>query len=100
MHFKPQRRTATADGFGEGADRDPQLILADEPVSNLDPAASKQIMDLLAEFNSKEGAVAVCNLHLPFLREGVWTAYCPLSRGRVVCGGPVKDLSENQINSF
>ncbi len=37
--------------------QNPQLILADEPVSSLDPATSNQIMDLLAEFNEKHKSI-------------------------------------------
>jgi len=41
---------------------DPEVILADEPTGNLDPATSKQIIDFLAELNA-EGKTIVMATH-------------------------------------
>ena len=80
--------------------QDPQLILADEPVSSLDPATSNQIMDLLAEFNKKDGVAVICNLHLPSLAKEYGSRIIVLSQGRIVYDGPPTQLSESKLSSF
>ena len=80
--------------------QNPQLVLADEPVSSLDPITSNQIMDLLADFNKKKGVTVVCNLHLPSLAKKYGTRIIVLSKGRIVYDGLPKDLSEDQLESY
>lgn len=87
-------------GLARALMQDPQLILADEPVSSLDPGTSKQIMDLLAEFNKKDGVAVICNLHLPSLAREYGSRIIALSEGRIVYDGPAIDLSESELNSF
>ena len=77
-----------------------QLILADEPVSSLDPGTSRQIMDLLEDFNKQDGVAVICNLHLPSLAKEYGSRIIALNEGRIVYDGPATDLSENELNSF
>jgi putative ABC transport system ATP-binding protein len=42
---------------------DPAVLLADEPTGNLDSARSREIMDILAEFNRKRGITIVMITH-------------------------------------
>ena len=78
----------------------PQIILADEPISSLDPATSKQIMELLKEFNQKDGVALICNLHLPYLAREYGSRIVALNEGCVVYDGPATDLSDKELNSF
>lgn len=87
-------------GLARALMQNPQLILADEPVSSLDPATSKQIMNLLAEFNKKDGVAVVCNLHLPSLAMEYGSRIIVLSKGRIVYDGPPTQLSEEKLSSF
>ena len=87
-------------GLARALMQNPQLILADEPVSSLDPATSNQIMDLLAEFNEKDGMAVICNLHLPSLAKAYGSRIILLSKGRIVYDGSPTDLSEDKLNSF
>ncbi|MBT3792299.1 MAG: ABC transporter ATP-binding protein [Rhodospirillales bacterium] len=91
-----QQRVAIARAF---ANR-PKLILADEPVSSLDPSTSKQIMDLLEEFNQRDGVAVICNLHLPSLAREYGSRIIALNEGQIVYDGPATDLSETELNSF
>lgn len=45
----------------------PQLLLADEPVANLDPQTARDVLSLIVEETSKNGATVVCALHQPDL---------------------------------
>ena len=87
-------------GLARALMQNPQLILADEPVSSLDPATSNQIMDLLKEFNEKDGMAVICNLHLPSLAKAYGSRIIVLSKGRIVYDGSPTDLSEDKLNSF
>jgi putative ABC transport system ATP-binding protein len=44
---------------------DPAVILADEPTGNLDPACSREIMDLLCAMNRARGITVVMITHEP-----------------------------------
>ena len=87
-------------GLARALMQDPQLILADEPVSSLDPSTSKQIMDLLEEFNQRDGVAVICNLHLPSLAREYGSRIIALNEGQIVYDGPATDLSETELNSF
>ena len=87
-------------GLARALMQNPQLILADEPVSSLDPATANQIMDLLAEFNKKDGVAVICNLHLPSLAKEYGSRIIILSKGRIVYDGPSSQLSERKLSSF
>ena len=87
-------------GLARALMQEPELILADEPVSSLDPASSRQIMELLAEFNEKDGVTILCNLHLPALAQEFGSRILVLSEGQIVYDGPVGNLSEVELNSL
>ena len=91
-----QQRVGLARALMQG----PELILADEPVSSLDPASSRQIMELLAEFNKKDGVTLLCNLHLPALAREFGSRIIALSEGRIVYDGPAGDLSETELHAL
>ena len=87
-------------GLARALMQEPELILADEPVSSLDPASSRQIMELLAEFNEKDGVTLLCNLHLPALAREFGSRILAMSEGRIVYDGPAGALSEAELNSL
>jgi phosphonate transport system ATP-binding protein len=41
----------------------PSVLLADEPVSSLDPVTGREILDLLRAINRDRGTTILCNLH-------------------------------------
>ncbi|MED7948834.1 ATP-binding cassette domain-containing protein [Streptomyces sp. BE20] len=66
----------------------PEVILADEPVSALDPAASEQVLALLAELAHRERLAVVAVLHQPALAARHADRVIGLSDGRVLLDGP------------
>ena len=87
-------------GLARALMQEPELILADEPVSSLDPASSRQIMELLAEFNEKDGVTILCNLHLPALAQEFGSRILVLSEGQIAYDGPAGNLNEVDLNSL
>ena len=41
----------------------PSLLLADEPISNLDPMIAYDVMTLLKDISMRDGIPVICNLH-------------------------------------
>ncbi|MFH1143413.1 MAG: ATP-binding cassette domain-containing protein, partial [Candidatus Eisenbacteria bacterium] len=56
-----QQRVAMARALGN----DPQVILADEPTGNLDPALAAEILNILRDLNVREGRTVVMVTHSP-----------------------------------
>tara|TARA_B100001964_G_scaffold18358_1_gene18831 strand:+ start:1987 stop:2724 length:738 start_codon:yes stop_codon:yes gene_type:complete len=87
-------------GIARALMQDPQLILADEPVSSLDPASAKSIMELLKQINEENGVTIICNLHLPDLAREYGHRVLALKQGEIVFDGPPGNLDEITIGSF
>lgn len=65
----------------------PDLILADEPVSSLDPATSRAVMTYLREANQRDGVTVICNLHFLSLVREFADRVIALKEGEVVFTG-------------
>ena len=60
----------------------PRLILADEPVSSLDPATAHKTLKVLADYARESGATVVCALHQPDLATAFASRTLVLDQGR------------------
>jgi phosphonate transport system ATP-binding protein len=74
-----RQRVAIARAIAQRA----QLVLADEPVSALDPALAHEIVDLLVRDARERDAALLCTLHQPELTRG-FDRIITLERGRIV----------------
>jgi len=52
-------------GIARSIINDPQIVLADEPVGNLDTASSNNVMEILSKLNVEEGKTIVMVTHNP-----------------------------------
>ena len=73
--------------------QDPKIILADEPISSLDPMNAKVVMDSLRQIHEHDGRTVIANLHtLDTARE-----YCDrvigMRNGRIVFDGTPDQLT-------
>ncbi len=64
--------------------QDPRLILADEPVSNLDPVNAETILALLRDSALRRGATLLLSSHQPRLVARYVDRFVALDRGRIV----------------
>lgn len=67
--------------------QDPDLLLADEPVSSLDPTLAVEMLELLTSVVS-EGRTVVASLHDPVLARRFFPRLIGLRQGRVVFDAP------------
>jgi len=77
--------------------QDPEVILADEPISSLDPVSAKGVMDTLQRINRQYGLTVIANLHqLDYARR-----YCSrvigMNGGRIVYDGKPEGLDQATI---
>jgi phosphonate transport system ATP-binding protein len=91
-----QQRVAIARVLAQQA----EIILADEPVSNLDPALTHDILSLLSEITQRHGATLVMTLHQPDLARQYADRIIALHHGQVVYDGKASDLTDAQITQI
>jgi len=71
----------------------PEIILADEPVSSLDPVSARSVLETLKNANEKYGITVIANLHqLDYARE-FCNRIIGMNSGRIVYDGPPESLS-------
>ncbi len=79
-----RQRVAIARALMQEAD----VILADEPVSALDPELAEDALELLVACVARRGVTLVVNLHQPSLAAKFATRFIGLADGRMVYDGP------------
>ena len=82
----------------------PQVILADEPVSSLDPARAEEILALLTELAAGSGRnpghAIVASLHAPELIRKYFTRVIGLREGVLQFDIPVQELTPPVIEAL
>lgn len=91
-----QQRAAISRAVVQGA----SIILADEPIASLDPAAAHKVMESLATLNEQQQITVLVSLHqVPFAKQ-----YCPrtvaLRDGEVVFDGPSTALTDARLETL
>jgi len=75
----------------------PDIILADEPVSSLDPKLMKEVMDLLKNICVEKGITLVTSLHFLDFAKRYGSRIIGMRNGEVVFDGKPEDLTEKDI---
>jgi phosphonate transport system ATP-binding protein len=78
--------------------QEPALILADEPISSLDPALTEDILSLLVEACERRGATLIMSLHQPQLARQYAARAIGISGGRIVFDGPTELLTPQALH--
>ncbi len=71
----------------------PKILLADEPISSLDPKNAQRVMDDMLKINREDGITIICNLHSLDVAKKYCDRLIGLSDGRVVFDGAPDDLT-------
>jgi phosphonate transport system ATP-binding protein len=77
--------------------QEPEVILADEPVSNLDPALTEEILGLLTGAVARRGATLVISLHQPQLAQRHAGRVIGINGGRIVFDEAAGCLNERAL---
>ena len=91
-----KQRVAVARVLAQGA----EIILADEPVSNLDPALADDILGLLVEISQRRGATLLMSVHQPRLAQRYAERIIGLREGRLVFDGQSDDLTHSTLHTI
>ena len=71
----------------------PKILLADEPISSLDPKNAQRVMDDMLKINKEDGITIICNLHSLDVAKKYCDRLIGLSDGQVVFDGAPDDLT-------
>ena len=74
-----------------------KVLLADEPVSALDPAASEQVMDLLRSLADDDGLAVAAVLHQPDLARRFSDRILGLAGGRLVFDSSSAEVTDETV---
>ena len=80
--------------------QDPVAIVADEPVSSLDPARSEDLMQLLCELATTQGKTLVISLHDVALAQTYCTRLVGLRQGRIHFDLPTEQVTAALIEDL
>lgn len=76
----------------------PEIILADEPVSALDPRSARGVLDVLRRASREFGITVVCNLHHLEAAKEYADRIVGLNEGRIVYDGSPDDLDLRAVS--
>ena len=71
----------------------PKILLADEPISSLDPKNAQRVMDDMLKINREDGITIICNLHSLDVAKKYCDRLIGLSDGKVVFDGVPDELT-------
>ena len=80
--------------------QEPVALLADEPVSSVDPARARDTVDLLTSISREQGLTLCMSLHNLTLAREFFPRLVGLRHGRVVFDGPTAELTDAQFDDL
>ncbi|MFY7959581.1 MAG: phosphonate ABC transporter ATP-binding protein [Elsteraceae bacterium] len=87
-------------GIARAVMQAPDLILADEPTSSLDPKTSVEIMELMADLSAARKIPVIVNIHNVDLAKRYAARVIGMSQGSVVFDGPPEDLRDHHLSAI
>lgn len=87
-------------GIARAVMQQPELLLADEPTSSLDPKTSVEIMELLVSIAESRRIPVILNIHNVPLARRFATHVIGMAEGRVVYDGSPEGLSDDYLKQI
>ena len=84
-------------GIARALMQEPDLILADEPTSSLDPKTSVEIMELIARRASERNIPVIVNIHNVDLARRFADRIVGMAKGEIVFDGPPAALQDSHL---
>ena len=84
-------------GIARALMQDPDLILADEPTSSLDPKTSVEIMELIARRAGERDIPVIVNIHNVVLAQRFADRTVGMSKGTIAFDGPPRALEDTHL---
>jgi phosphonate transport system ATP-binding protein len=84
-------------GIARALMQEPDLVLADEPTSSLDPKTSVEIMELIASRAAERDIPAIVNMHNVDLARRFADRIVGMSKGAIVFDGPPQSLKDSHL---
>jgi len=73
--------------------QEPSLLLADEPISSLDPRNASIVMEAIRKINREDGITVICNLHTLDTAKAYCERIIGMKHGALVYDGPPEGLT-------
>lgn len=80
--------------------QNPTAILADEPISSLDPERSREIMDILRQLSQETGKTLVTSVHTIEFARSHFQRIIGLKQGRIFFDLAAENLSDKMIEEL
>ncbi|MBN2438131.1 MAG: phosphonate ABC transporter ATP-binding protein [Deltaproteobacteria bacterium] len=80
--------------------QEPEIILADEPISSLDPVSARRVMDTLKAVNEKYGITIISNLHQLDYAQDYCTRILGIHGGEIVFDGAPAALTDDVVRQI
>jgi len=84
-------------GIARALMQEPDLVLADEPTSSLDPKTSVEIMELIVRRAGERDIPAIVNIHNVGLARRFADRIVGMSKGEIVFDGPPEALKDSHL---
>jgi phosphonate transport system ATP-binding protein len=84
-------------GIARALMQNPDLILADEPTSSLDPKTSVEVMEIMVKLAGARDIPVIINIHNVDLAKRFSNRIIGMARGEVVFDGPPGDLKDHHL---
>jgi len=87
-------------GIARALMQEPKILLADEPVSALDPATSNSVLQHLEQMNQQDGVTVICALHFLSLARRYGTRIIALKDGQIVFEGLPEEIDNARFKEI
>jgi len=87
-------------GIARALMQKPDLLMADEPVSALDPATSNSVMQYIELMNKEDGVTVITSLHFLSLARRYGTRILALKDGKIVFEGLPAEIDEAKFKEI